>query len=114
MYTTLLLGTLFATALAVPLAPTPDSSDWTPAVGKVTCDKTSDFTIGGNQGILLDTLLTDACADMMRCRGEMVCTQTINVLLKSQKTTVQPANVLYKGNKQPGWAAKCKLREISR
>ncbi|KAF2832494.1 hypothetical protein CC86DRAFT_90332 [Ophiobolus disseminans] len=112
MYATLVLSTLVANSLAAPLAQTTTPDSWKIATDStVNCDKTSEYTIGGNQGILLDTLLTNACTAMIPCayatRPEsLICTLATDISLKEQKTTTQHANVLYKGNKQSGWDAK--------
>jgi len=115
MYTTLLLSAICATSLSAPLAQASESTGWTPAAeSTITCDKTSDKTVEFSQGLLLDTVLTNACTAMMPCAyptrpANMVCTATIDLPLQEQMTSVQPANVQTSdGNKISGWNAKCR------
>jgi hypothetical protein len=121
MYTTLLLGALFATSLAAPVAqieaPEVENSSWAPAPGsKTACDSTSDKIIGFYEGPQLETVLNDACAEMMdpcayadRLPEHTACIQTVTWPLREQVKSQQAANVEdLDGNKLSPWNVQCK------
>ncbi|KAF1917634.1 hypothetical protein BDU57DRAFT_493796 [Ampelomyces quisqualis] len=120
MLTALLLGGFVVISLAGPLAQygpsqTTNVTAWQPAPGsKTTCDKTSDKIIGFYQGPQLETVLDNACAEMMspcayqeRLSQDIVCAQTINWNLPESVSSIQDANVeTSEGKKISGWDVK--------
>jgi hypothetical protein len=122
MFTKLLLGALFATSLAAPVAQNAalevENSTWTPAPGsKTACDSTSsDKIIGFYEGPQLETVLNDACAEMMdpcayadRLPEHTACIQTVTWPLRGQVKSQQAANVEdLNGNKLSPWNVQCK------
>jgi hypothetical protein len=121
MFTTLLFGALFATSLAAPLAQTSlepsANSTWTPAPdSKTACDSGSDKIIGFYVGPQLETVLNDACAEMMdpcayreRLPPNTVCVQTVTWPLKGPVKSQQAADVQdLNGNKLSPWNVQCK------
>jgi hypothetical protein len=116
MYTTLLLSALTAITLAAPLAHNTTDS-WEVATGsKTTCNVTSDKIIGFYVGPQLETVLNNACAEMMspcayqeRLPNDTICTQAMNWPLYGPKKSIQSANVeTGDGNKISGWDVQCK------
>jgi putative effector of murein hydrolase LrgA (UPF0299 family) len=121
MLTALLLSSFTAISLAAPLAQygpaqRTNVTAWEPAPGsKTTCDKTSDKIIGFYQGPQLETVLDNACAEMMspcayqeRLSQDIVCVQTVTWKLPESVSSVQDANVeTSEGNKISGWDVKC-------
>lgn len=122
MHSFFILGSLFASAFAAPVAQSLDSrsttnSTWQPATGTTTsCDKTTDKIIGFYVGPQMESVLTDACAAMMppcaypnRLADDIVCAQVIDWHLDGPKTSTQSANVeTAEGNKISGWDVKRK------
>jgi hypothetical protein len=121
MYTTLLLHFLFSSSLAAPLAQRDEIDTWEPAIGSnPTCDTTSDKIIGFYVGPQLETVVNDACAEMMepcayqeRLPAGTACTKSIVWPLKDSQKSTQSANVESRdGNKISGWGVQCKSSSI--
>ncbi|KAF2475505.1 uncharacterized protein BDR25DRAFT_310863 [Lindgomyces ingoldianus] len=115
MHALTILSALLATAAALPKL-TERASNWVPAPNStVTCtqsDKVISFVVGPQE----ETVLNDACAEMMPpCAyserlndTNIACSQTISWELRGPKTSTQNANVEMQenGNKLSGWAVK--------
>jgi hypothetical protein len=118
MHRNLLPSVFFAFSLAAPLTSTNTTESWSPAVGSITtCNTASDKIIGFLVGPQLETVLNDACAEMMpscayqdRLPDGTVCTKSIDWPLEGAKKSRQSANVeSAEGNKMSGWEVQCKL-----
>jgi hypothetical protein len=118
MHRTLLPSVFFAFSLAAPLTSTNTTDSWRPAEGSITtCNTESAKIIDFLVGPQLDTVLNDACAEMMPpCAYQELlpestaCTKSIEWPLESSKKSTQSANVeSAEGNKMSGWNVQCKF-----
>jgi hypothetical protein len=124
MRTTIVLASIFATALAAPtslispLRTREYNSPWKVASDTTSvCDHDTDKVLGLYVGPQVEEVVENACVAMMpacayadRLGDETMCAQVLDWELDGPKTSTQPANVeMIGGDKAPGWDVKCKL-----